>query len=797
MSSQLRLSIYGALATMGTSLSLLSVFSGLRWLFPVLIGIVIVAAACAAIRRSPLPSAFEPIAASLGILIWVTVLYAHSDAWLGVIPSARTFTELNTLARSGFTEIHKVPTPAPANDGLVMLTVIGVAAIALVVDLMTVTLRRAALSGLPLLALFTVCAATGHHGVGIIAFITSAVGYLWLLYADNREKVARWGAAVGTGSRARPASAWSTDAVSAPAPASLGRQVGAVAISVGVLIPLFIPGLHTGINKHGSGGGGGSCSNGCSVQTFDPLVRVGADLAAQSATPVLHYTTTAPNPGYLRLTSLDVYDGTSFTEGSLSAPSNATASEDLPVVAGSGPTITTTTTISPSFDAHWLPVQTTALGVSVNSQWRYDPLTQTIFSATTNTEGLSFKTTSVSDQPTAFQLAGAARPTSNLRDLALPQNLDPRIRQLTKRVTAGATSDYQAALDIQRYFTTKDRFTYDTSIPANTSSSALSDFLFKTKRGFCQQFAAAMTVMARISGIPARVAVGFTAGTESDGVWTVTTHDAHAWPELWFQGFGWLQFEPTPRGDGQAVTPAYAKGVSHKGHGNNTNAGKDQSPTGRKGGDAKSSKPSSLPKTDKGNGLIKPVHHHHHRAADITVRVLWILLILLALLLVIPGIARLAVRRRRWSRLGDPTHGADAAWSELRDTAVDFRLPWPADRSPREVAAAILDEFRPAAPVRDAMMRIARCEERARYAAIASDPGDLKADVSVVRSAVARHASRQTRMVAWLLPRSAVAAGWAAASRGSNRVEQLARYLSPVRAIGWIWHRLAHREQLA
>jgi transglutaminase-like putative cysteine protease len=94
---------------------------------------------------------------------------------------------------------------------------------------------------------------------------------------------------------------------------------------------------------------------------------------------------------------------------------------------------------------------------------------------------------------------------------------------------------------IQRYFVTGNRFHYDTSIPADDGPDALADFLLHTRRGFCQQFATAMTVMARISGIPARVAVGFTRGTQqANGSWLVTTHDAHAWPELWFQGIGWV-----------------------------------------------------------------------------------------------------------------------------------------------------------------------------------------------------------------------------------------------------------------
>lgn len=787
MSSQLRLSIYGAIATMATSLSLLSVFSNLHWFFPVEIGVVLVAGSCALIRRSPLPSACEPILASIAVLIWVTLLYARSDAWIGLIPTHSSFTQLAQVGRDGFTEIRQLPTPAPPHDGLVMLTVIGVAAIALIVDLMTVTLRRAALSGLPLLALFTVCAATGHHGVGIVAFIASAIGYLWLLYADNREKVARWGAAVGSGSRARPASAWSTDLATAPAPASLGRQVGAVAISVGVLLPLFIPGLHTGINKHGGIGGAGE--GGGSVQTFDPLVRVGADLTSQSVEPVLSYKTSAVAPTYLRLTSLDVYDGTSFTEGSLSAPSTATVSEALPVVPPSGAPVTTSITISPNFEAHWLPVETTALGVDVGSQWRYDPVTATIFSATTDTQGLHYTMRSVPNEPTANQLEHAGRPAQNLgADLALP-HIDPAVVALTHQVTRNATSRYQAAIAIERFFTTGNRFTYTTDVTADDNPDALAHFLLQSRRGFCQQYAAAMTVMARLSGIPARVAVGFTRGRRtSDDTWHVTTHDAHAWPELWFQGYGWLPFEPTPRGDGQAVIPSYAKGPGN-GNAKNANAGADTQKAGSNGKKGTTGKTGAhLP--DQGGGTLGTPRHHHHRAADIALMALWIALIGIGALLLVPGVTRLALRRRRWRRITQPDLAADAAWAELRDTAVDFGLPWSDDRSPRQVATGLLAALNPSPDVRDATTRLARSEERSRYAPTPASDHELKAAVLTVRAAAAGHATWRLRASAWLLPRSTVSRGRWLSARGYAAVERALRAVSPVRGAIRLGNRL-------
>ncbi len=68
----------------------------------------------------------------------------------------------------------------------------------------------------------------------------------------------------------------------------------------------------------------------------------------------------------------------------------------------------------------------------------------------------------------------------------------------------------------------------------------------ETRSGYCQHFAGAMALMLRYLGIPARVAAGFASGTYSKDHWTVTDHDAHAWVEVWFAGYGWLPFDPTP-----------------------------------------------------------------------------------------------------------------------------------------------------------------------------------------------------------------------------------------------------------
>ena len=115
-----------------------------------------------------------------------------------------------------------------------------------------------------------------------------------------------------------------------------------------------------------------------------------------------------------------------------------------------------------------------------------------------------------------------------------------------RAVVGRPASPYAAAVALENWFRTTGGFRYDEQPPRG--EVALVDFVTRTKRGYCQHFAGAMALMLRYLGIPARVAVGFTSGTydEDDETWTVTDHNAHAWVEVWFDGYGWLPFDPTP-----------------------------------------------------------------------------------------------------------------------------------------------------------------------------------------------------------------------------------------------------------
>jgi transglutaminase-like putative cysteine protease len=128
----------------------------------------------------------------------------------------------------------------------------------------------------------------------------------------------------------------------------------------------------------------------------------------------------------------------------------------------------------------------------------------------------------------------------------LPADLNPRIEAMAERWTANATTDYRKVLAIQQHFH-DGTFAYSTDVETADDADALVEFLTQTRTGFCQQYTSAMAVMVRALGLPARVAVGFRTGTQQeDGRYLVQTKDAHAWVEVLFPGYGWLQFEPEP-----------------------------------------------------------------------------------------------------------------------------------------------------------------------------------------------------------------------------------------------------------
>jgi transglutaminase-like putative cysteine protease len=151
--------------------------------------------------------------------------------------------------------------------------------------------------------------------------------------------------------------------------------------------------------------------------------------------------------------------------------------------------------------------------------------------------------------PTAEQLATATVTGADPVYYELPSGVPDSARNLARQVTANAATPFDRAIALQNFF--RDNFTYNTNVQLDDSNNAIDVFL-RDREGFCQQFAGTFAVMARSVGLPARVAVGYTPGDlGTDGRYHVFGRHAHAWPEVWFDGIGWVAFEPTPqRGNG-------------------------------------------------------------------------------------------------------------------------------------------------------------------------------------------------------------------------------------------------------
>jgi len=130
--------------------------------------------------------------------------------------------------------------------------------------------------------------------------------------------------------------------------------------------------------------------------------------------------------------------------------------------------------------------------------------------------------------------------------LQLPEEIPARVHELAQEITAGAEAPYDKVKAIERWLADRYEYRIDSPIPP-PGSDAVDHFLFETDVGFCEQFASATAIMLRSLGIPARVVVGFTPGSRSafTGYYEVRASDAHMWVEVYFDRYGWYEFDPT------------------------------------------------------------------------------------------------------------------------------------------------------------------------------------------------------------------------------------------------------------
>ena len=119
------------------------------------------------------------------------------------------------------------------------------------------------------------------------------------------------------------------------------------------------------------------------------------------------------------------------------------------------------------------------------------------------------------------------------------------LSRLNRQIVGAATDPYEITLRVEQYL--RSHYRYSLTPPRTGYLSPFANFLFSTKTGYCQHFAGAMAALLRFNGIPARLAVGFATGRKmAENTYVVSRRDAHTWVEVYFPGFGWIPFDPTP-----------------------------------------------------------------------------------------------------------------------------------------------------------------------------------------------------------------------------------------------------------
>jgi hypothetical protein len=766
-----RLTVAAAVATMLASIALYPLLAGGTWFWGGVGAIIVVAVVGAATRRRAIPAILCFLAALGGELLYLNAVFASRQSWAGLVPTAASMHRLQVLLHQAMFETHKYAPPVPPRPGITLLTVAGIGLVAVLTDVLAVRLHRPAIAGLPLLVLFCVPLTTdarpGAVG-GTLVFCAGMVGYLGLLSADGRHRLRLWGRLIHP---------WQDDADSQGPDvrplAAAGRRIGSAAVVLALALPLLIPGLkaHRLFPGDGNGKGGGG-SHG-QISFPKPLDLLNTDLRETHPVSVLTYHTPDGTPPYLQVYVLGNLTTNAWTMGQAPATTPLTSKGFMPAVPGMASTtpgppvrewINLGTNLQNGGNVNYLPLPYAARQVKVSggSDWRIDGNTLSVLSASAKLAGLHYQVLAkdVNPLPEHLRSLPSVAPSSSGYLNVPPPYETKKIKKLVHRITKDRNTPYGKAVAIQAWFTAPGHFRYTLKVPSTQGPAALIDFLTKNKAGYCQQFAFAMAVLARMEGIPSRVVVGYTQGTFiGNDNWQVKTSDAHAWPELFFPGVGWLRFEPTPpnsagqAGQATAIPPPYSTPLSDQAN-INSQTGQRVNPNTNQGSNQGEKSQSGLNKLKKtaptGAGGAAAGKHGG------TPPIVPVVIALLVVLLIAPATTRMASRRWRWWRAKDDLGRAHVAWHELRNDLTDYRIPYRDSETPRVLTRRVATSLGLAGAEHDALERIALAEERASYAISPADSARLQADEALVRRAVARSGATSARWLAITAPPSAL-----------------------------------------
>ena len=666
----------------------------------------------------------------VGVLV-TTVVVSGGTAIAGVVPTGATLERVRALAASAETTVVEGTAPVEVTPAVLAVVVAAVALVAAFVDLVGSVAR------LPLPAVLV------PVGVLAVPSFVPGVSTSWPWAVATLLAVLLLLAVAGGG---RLGGGGLLGAVAAVGLAGLATSL----LPIGAVAP--VPGV-------GSGTGLATGVN--------PIVDLGDDLRRGAPVTVLDYSTDDGDGTYLKLVDLVDFSGDRWSPAEVELDP-AQQLDDLPAAPGIAAGTTRRDRVTEvdvsALRSPYLPLPVPPTEIEgLDDDWTWvDESGVTVRSDVAGTAGLSYRVRSAPVDPSPDQVvASLGVDGDDMREYLAVDGVPETVTALAAEVTADAANPFDAAVALQDWFRDGDfRYSEETPVEQGYDGSGLDvlETFLEVRSGYCVHFASAMAVMARTLDIPSRVAVGFLPGAAT-GVgesrsWSVSSDDLHTWPELWFDGLGWVPFEPTvglgaPQEFLQetGVEPSDAPSTAPDEDADEpTSAASSAAPD-----DAGPTDDASDPATASGRG----------GGADAVPAVVLSLLAVLAALLVVPGLVR-GARRRRRSATGPP-HAALAAWHEVVDTACDLGIAVDPGATPAVVAADLGAQLRGGAQeARVALTALLAALEGERFGAAAAGAG-VHDDARAVAAGLRAAAGPGRRAAALVLPRSLLA------SRGAPR----------------------------
>jgi transglutaminase-like putative cysteine protease len=486
------------------------------------------------------------LASLAGLVLAITWIVLPQTAWFG-LPTLRTLRAVGRSLEYVGQQARLRVAPTPPLPPLMLAAVTAVWTASFSAHALAIRAGSPLLAVLPPIALVGFADTVLDDGARPVYAVVLLCAALAVIFSDGLRRIRQWGP-VWSSSRSHRLGA----------SVKGSRPVAAAVVLAAVLVPGILPGFRSGPLVDVSTDAGEGFG-------LEPFVSIQSQLDEQEARDL--FEVHAEEGSYWRLYALDQFDGGTFTSSDPLAEERGLQFESPAQLPQRDGNVTPEDAVRRSYvfrtltqmQAPWLPMPHRTEEITLtDGGFTYDSyLNQAVVDGGLD-EGFEYSLKAADVLPTAPELDAASAEFLTPQEYgdftSVPEPIGGQLEQIARSWTTEAPTAYRQVLEIQRRF--QNEFAYDPGVDLvdDGDTDALLRFLTETRVGMCQQFSVAMAAMVRSLGIPARVASGYQSGTETeDGTFLVQTKDAHAWVEVFFPGYGWLPFEPTP---GRGVRPA-------------------------------------------------------------------------------------------------------------------------------------------------------------------------------------------------------------------------------------------------